>query len=169
MLHWNETNWIALYNIFYCVGEFIFPLYLSNALNSFFCCCFKILFKNITHEHCIYIIPELSTSHVFPISLPNSYPIISPINIQVTVTISICSLDMCPCLTTWKWLIYAGVLLWRTLILSQYPLTTYSSSFSFPFTNSPSMPACQLVASLFRSCSGNHIVEILWLQIFCHV
>lgn len=157
---------------FHCAAKFIFPLCLSDALNSFFFYFFINIFWEL-HTWALH----LHNSHAskFPcilLCLRNSYPILSPMNIQHTLYITISSLDMCACLTTLKWLIYVGALLRRALILSQYPLTTCSFSFSFPFIifhkvgpcgNSPSMPVSQLVILLFRSCSCNHIVEILWL------
>lgn len=47
---------------------------------------------------------------------------------------SIDSMNMRSGPTTWKWITYAGAPPWRTLLLSQQPLTTCSFSVSFLFT-----------------------------------
>ena len=114
-------------------------------------------FENFTHEHCIYKIYAPSTSLVsFSPSQFYNLSFLQKIY-NFLCLFSIDSMNMLPGLSTSKCLIYAESLFWRTLILSQQPLTTSSILFYFLFTFytrldlveiPQSLSACQLVVSL---------------------
>lgn len=82
-------------------------------------------FDSFTHEHCIYICPTNSDYPYPPFSLHIHILSIYQWIYNLLSPFSLVSMNMCPGLTTWKWITSAGFLHWRTLILPQQPLTIF--------------------------------------------
>lgn len=77
---------------------------------------------------------------------------------NILISFNVVPMYMDLVMITWDWITLSGLIPEENCVSQQW-LITYSSSSNNGI----------LMLSLFRSSLGNHVVEISWVQLFCHV